>query len=599
MIRVGTSYLPFRRSSFLFQSVRHQMFDFFGQRRLQRQGFSSGQKRRKPATHGWVEALRSGPAACGGLFVLFAAVIAVMTIFLADGEAIFAEKPLKALVVTIVIAASLMVHLYVNLPQTLADNARVLLLQIVIVAHLLLLRLAAYMAVTFAPEGGFLLLVATYGFAPMMISLLMGRNHGTLAAIYASLLGGLMVEKSVGLIFLVFSLIGSFVALYLSHKVRRRGKLMSAGVYVGLAIALLAIGLGEIQLPFLKGGFRGGLAADWEQMGRQCLAALVAGIVTSMLVSGLLPLFEALFHVTTDISWIELTDLNHPLLKRMTIEAPGTYHHSLVVANLAEAAAEAIGANATMARVGAYFHDIGKLKKPQYCIENIGEGENPHDELTPTMSALIIMSHVKDGVDLALKYKLKREVIDVIQEHHGTSLVYFFYHRALKQRLEVEEQVRLKKAHEEDIPEVKEETFRYHGPTPRSRESAIISLADAVESASRSLQKPTPQKIEQLIDEITTARLEDGQLAEAAITFADLTEIRASFCTTLRSMMHNRIAYPKSPPTSSGNLSSVGKEKQTGAEAPASEDGETPQGSSLAAKLKTGVALKSFLHLLT
>lgn len=574
------------------------MFDLFGKKRLQRQGFSCGQKRRKHGSSEWMEELRTGAPACAVLFLLFAAILATLTIYLADSEAIFADKPLKALVVTGVIAASLMVHLYVNLPQTLADNARVLLLQIVIVTHLLLLRFASHLAATFAPQGGFFLLVATYSFAPMMISLLLGRNHGTLAAIYSSLLGGLMVEKSMGLTFLIFSLIGSFVALYLSHKVRRRGKLVSAGVYVGLAVALLALGLGEIGLPFLKGG----TAVAWEQMGRQCLAAIIAGVLCSMLVSGLLPLFESVFHVTTDISWIELTDLNHPLLKQMTIEAPGTYHHSLVVANLAEAAAEAIGANATMARVCSYFHDIGKLKKPQYCIENLGEGENPHDELTPTMSALVIMAHVKDGVDLAIKHKLKREIIDVIREHHGTSLVYYFYHRAMKQRAEVEELVKQKKAHEEDIPEVKEETFRYQGPKPRSRESAIISLADSVESASRSLQKPTPQKIEQLVDEITTARLEDGQLADAAITFADLTEIRASFCITLRSMMHNRIAYPKNLPATATDAAKKEKadpsaEEKSSGDAEEEKEAPAAAGTHLAAKLKAGLAVRSFLHL--
>ena len=169
------------------------------------------------------------------------------------------------------------------------------------------------------------------------------------------------------------------------------------------------------------------------------------------MVSGLLPLFEATFRITTDVSWIEMADLNHPLLKQMTIEAPGTYHHSLVVATLAETAAEAIDASPVMCRVCSYFHDIGKMKKPVYFVENIGDGQNPHDELTPSMSALVVMAHVKDGVDLAIKHKLNPHIVAVIREHHGTSLIKYFYHRALKLRDEMQAAVKEGKAHEEDI----------------------------------------------------------------------------------------------------------------------------------------------------
>ncbi len=229
----------------------------------------------------------------------------------------------------------------------------------------------------------------------------------------------------------------------------------------------------------------------------------------------------------------------------MTLEAPGTYHHSLVVANLSEAAAEAIGARATKCRVCAYFHDIGKLEKPEYFIENIAEGHNPHDDLTPTMSALVIIAHVKNGVDMALKNKLNSEIIDIIEQHHGTSLVYYFYRRALDQQEEMREQAEEGNANEEDIPEVEKKGFRYPGPKPQFKESGIISLADAVESASRSLQKPTPQKIEQTIDEIINTRIRDGQLDECDLTMHELNVIRKSFNQTLRSMMHNRISYPK------------------------------------------------------
>src|SRR5438067_12997786 len=241
---------------------------------------------------------------------------------------------------------------------------------------------------------------------------------------------------------------------------------------------------------------------DWKLIGIQSALAIGNGIVTATIVGGVLPMFEHLFQVTTDISWLEAADLNHPLLRRLTIEAPGTYHHSLVVANLAEAAAEAIGANPTMCRVCSYFHDIGKLVKPEYFTENMRHDRNPHNELAPAMSALIILAHVKEGVDLALKYKLNQKIIDVIQEHHGTSLVSYFYKRALQQQEDARQGGKIMNIREEDIPEVREESFRYSGPKPQTRESGIISLADCIESASRSMEKITPSRIEQLVNDI-------------------------------------------------------------------------------------------------
>ena len=261
--------------------------------------------------------------------------------------------------------------------------------------------------------------------------------------------------------------------------------------------------------------------------------------------SGFLPVLESTFQITTDISWLEAADLNHPLLKRMTIEAPGTYHHSLVVANLAEAAAEAIHANATMARVCAYFHDIGKLVKPEYFTENVAPEQNPHTDLAPTMSALIIIAHVKEGVDLALKYNLKREIIDVIQQHHGTSVIQYFYNRALQQQEDARQGGKIMNIREEDIPEVSEETFRYPGPLPQSKECAIISLADSVESASRSVEKVTPQRVEQMIRDIIEQRVKDGQLDDCELNLRELKTIAASFKSTLLSMLHSRVAYPK------------------------------------------------------
>jgi putative nucleotidyltransferase with HDIG domain len=235
----------------------------------------------------------------------------------------------------------------------------------------------------------------------------------------------------------------------------------------------------------------------------------------------------------------------------MTIEAPGTYHHSLVVANLAEAAAEAIGANPTLCRVCSYFHDVGKLVKPDYFTENMNFERNPHDDLAPTMSALIIIAHVKEGVDLALKHGLNQQVIDVIQQHQGTSLVYYFYKRALQQLDDARAGGKIMKMREDDIPEVPEESFRYGGPKPQTKESAIISLADMVEGASRSLEKPTPQKIEQLVTDLIDQRIADHQLDECELTLRELKIIAERFRFTLMNMMHSRIAYPKEGKTTS------------------------------------------------
>ncbi len=516
------------------------MFHFLSQKRLQNRGFSSGQKRRTLNETAISEMLRSGWQISGLLFALFAALVSFWIIFSSSSGSIFEGNHLQTFVVVTVISATLVVHWHVSLPHTFHQNSRITLILVVILVQLLLVKLSEHIAATFAPEGGFRFLVEPYIFAPIIVSLLVGRRHGTFAVVYSSLFGGMTVPKEEAFPFIIFSMICGFVAIYLTNSVRRRSRLVMAGAYSGVACVLLASTLGLIQWPVFRAD-----PGQWEMVGKQVLSAILVSSFTAVLVSGLLPLIEAAFRITTDVSWIELADLNHPLLKQMTIEAPGTYHHSLVVATLAETAAEAIGASAIMCRVCSYFHDIGKMKKPAYFIENIGDGHNPHDDLTPNMSALIVMAHVKDGVDMAIKHKMNAEIVNVILEHHGNSLIRFFYHRALKQRDEIKKQFEEGKAHEEDIPEVKEESFRYSGPRPRTRESAIISLADTVESASRSLQKPTPKKIDELIDELFKERLNDGQLDDAALTLADLATIKKSFSTTLRSMMHSRIEYPK------------------------------------------------------
>jgi putative nucleotidyltransferase with HDIG domain len=512
------------------------MFDFLRRRRLLKRGLASKKQRRRRTRN---ELLRSLEYAAFVKLIILAAFVAGLAFLIFNGQQ---AEPTKSFVIALLFFATAVAALWINHPATFSQNSHVFLVFGTIFLQLAAIRLVLVLCSEHAfkfltPEMGWLL--APYAFAPLVLSVLLGRNHGLYAAFFVSFWSSVLFVK-IDAPLLVISLISGFTAVYLTLQVRRRSKLIRAGLGVGVAIWLCALCFGLITINFYPPTDN-----DWGMIGIQSALAFGSGIVTAMLVGGALPLLEHLFQVTTDISWLELSDLNHPLLRRMTIEAPGTYHHSLVVANLAESAAEKIGANATMCRVCAYFHDVGKLVKPQYFTENMSFERNPHDDLAPSMSALIIIAHVKEGVDLALKHKLNQQIIDIIQQHHGTSLVYYFYQRALQQQEDARAGGKIMNIREEDIPEVQEESFRYPGPKPQTKESAIVSLADIVESASRSLEKPTPQKVEQLVNELIEERIADGQLDECDLTLGELRMIAERFRFTLMTMLHTRIAYPK------------------------------------------------------
>jgi len=512
------------------------MLDFLKSRRLLRRGLASKKQRRRRTRNELLHSLEQ--ARYVKIFILAAFIAGLAFLIFSSPQ----PEPTKSFVIALLFFATAVAALWINHPKTFAQNSRVFLVFGTIFVQLAAIRLVLALCSqhTFkflTPEMGWLL--APYAFAPLVLSVLLGRNHGLYAAFFVSFWSSVLFGK-IDAPLLVISLISGFTAVYLTLQVRNRGKLIRAGAGVGLAIWLCSLCFGLIVINFYPP-----MDNDWGIIGLQSALALGNGIVTAMLVGGALPVLEHLFQITTDVSWLELSDLNHPLLRRMTIEAPGTYHHSLVVANLAEAAAEKIGANATMCRVCAYFHDVGKLVKPEYFTENMNFERNPHDDLAPSMSALIIIAHVKEGVDLALNHKLNQHVIDIIQQHHGTSLVYYFYQRALQQQQDARAGGKIMNIREEDIPEVQEESFRYPGPKPQTRESAIVSLADIVESASRSLEKPTPQKIEQLVNELIEERIADGQLDECELTLGELRKIAERFRFTLATMLHTRIAYPK------------------------------------------------------
>jgi hypothetical protein len=390
------------------------------------------------------------------------------------------------------------------------------------------------------------LLAIPFGLGPVLASVLLGRTMAIFVSVFSALLLlPIFASLNDDTVFIVTNvtcnLVCGFIAIFLTAEVRKRGDLPRAGLFVGLTTWMLAIAFRKINLLQM---WVEGTALNYQSLAAESIVAIGAPIMMTLIIVGGLPWIESLFHITTRVRWLELADLNHPLLRRMTIEAPGTFQHSLAVANLAEGACEAIGANPAMARVCSYFHDIGKLVKPEYFTENMRHDRNPHDDIAPTMSALIIVAHVKEGISLALEHKLNQDIIDVIREHHGTSLVYYFYKKALDQQQAAHTDGKIAQMHDEELPEVSESSFRYGGPKPRTRESAIVSLADSIESAARSLERVTPQKIEQLITDIIRKRTADGQLDDCDLRFKDLELIAEAFRHTLSSMMHSRVAYP-------------------------------------------------------
>jgi putative nucleotidyltransferase with HDIG domain len=364
--------------------------------------------------------------------------------------------------------------------------------------------------------------------APLLAGVLLGAAAATIVGVWVSYICAILFNNS--LTVLVAGLITTAAAASMAPHARRRTQIIRIGVVVGLAKAAGAIVLLLGHHPPLM-----------PVVVNQVLACLFDGIGSALIVVTILPLIEALFGLTTNITLRELSDLSHPLLQRLAFEAPGTYHHSLMVANLAQAAADTIGANPILARVGAYFHDIGKLTKPGFFTENIQGGENPHDNLAPSMSALLVMAHVKEGLSLAMLHKLPRAVMDIIQQHHGTGLVAYFHHKAGRQ---AEEAAQERPGRANTIT-VDQSPYRYPGPRPVSREASIIMLADAAEAASRSLEKPTPVHVGELIDCLVDNRYEDNQLDESEMTLAELAKVKQAFVLCLTSMLHSRIAYPR------------------------------------------------------
>jgi hypothetical protein len=328
---------------------------------------------------------------------------------------------------------------------------------------------------------------------------------------------------------LLTAMVGTAAAVLALGEINNRSKLIKVGLLAGLGFFLMANALAFWRLEYS--------AAKWWPLLRMSLEYGASGVAAGFVMLGLLPGIERAFGIVTNISLLELCDVNQSALKRLAIEAPGTYAHSLLLGTLAEAAAEAVGANGLLARVGAYFHDIGKVDKPRYFVENFQNQKQPHDNLTPPMSRLVITSHVKDGLEMADRLGLPPPIRNFIAEHHGTTLVEYFFREAQRRHAE-----------EGGAPPV-EADYRYPGPKPRSPETAIVMLADTVEGAARSLKEPTAPKIQATVHEMILKRLLDGQLEESGLTLSDLYKMEEALTKTLASVYHGRVPYPSEEPS--------------------------------------------------
>lgn len=502
------------------------MITWFQRQNLIRKGLSCDRTRRHHEEKDWRDWLETSP-------VLRVLIIALFAILLGAFCHLSSLVFYRTLILASIIYVYGLLLLRFDLPQLFHSNSRLLLVFLCMTINISITRWLSFWSMNQQsvayPQTFFLIPIA---FAPLILTVLMGTRAGLCVVILDGLFDTLFIRERFALL-LVHLLVG-LAGVVCARRVRRRSSLIRAGFVLGAVGFICTAALGEAEVGYMN-----------PLILQQASIAAVAGLLTAMVVNSFLPIVENIFGIITDISWIEMADLNHPLLRRMSVEAPGTFHHSLVLANLAETAADAIGANSTQCRVLAYFHDIGKLNNPEYFTENQGGGPNPHKELSPNMSALIVLSHVKDGVDLAMKHHLKEPIIDVIQQHHGDTLVYYFYKLAQKQAEDAKVGGEILGLRPEDIPEVSENSFRYPGPRPQTKEIALIMLSDAVEGASRSLEKPNAQRLEGLVEDIIQQKIRDHQLDDSGLSLKEIRMVKQRFVFTLKTMLHGRVSYPK------------------------------------------------------
>lgn len=438
-------------------------------------------------------------------------------------------------ILTLIILFAALLYCRITIPETLKSNRRIALTALVIIIHLATIRLILELGDTelFGKTPNALNIIpfaVPLALAPMIIAIMINVSLATIVAALTSTFYALMLGSITS--FLLIALLASLIGIYCCRNIRLRSDIVRAGVFSGICVAISAFFIGSFHHVSLN------------TIILQIIFALISAIITSILIIGIVPLLENLFKFTTNITLLELTDFNHPLLRRLQLEAPGTYHHSILVANLAERAASEIGANSLICRVTSLYHDIGKLIKPEYFVENQAGLANPHLERNPSMSALVIKSHVKEGMALAKQYKLPKIIIDGIEQHHGTTRMKYFYEKALRQVRQT--QLPLTGTDDEisEEGEVEESRFRYDGPLPKTIEIAIVSLADSIQAASLSLKKVNLNNINELIESICNEKCYEHQMDDCPITFHQIKLLKQAFAITLLNMLHSRIEYP-------------------------------------------------------
>ncbi|WP_306461611.1 HD family phosphohydrolase [Alkalicoccobacillus porphyridii] len=399
------------------------------------------------------------------------------------------------------------------------NNSHFLLYLLVFVTVACLMKVTSYTELLGISGIGYAVPVAT---GTMLLTLLLNTRIALFTSVLFAIIGTVLYSEdgasSFNVTFGFYLLVSSLAGALFLNTSNRITRLLRAGFLVS-CINIIAV----LTLLFMKG-----LQNNLFEIGLHVGSAAFSGVAAAVLTIGLLPFFETGFSILSVSKLIELSNPNHPLLRKVLTEAPGTYHHSVVVGNLAEAACEKLGENGLLARVGAYYHDVGKTKRPHFFIENQLKHDNPHDKISPQLSTTIIISHPYDGADLLREHKMPKEIIEIAEQHHGTSLLKYFYHKANQEV-------------EQPLPESQ---FRYPGPKPQNKVACIVAIADSVEAAVRSMQKPTPDKIEALVNKIIKDKLEDGQFDESEITLRELNEIALSMLETLKGTFHQRIEYP-------------------------------------------------------
>lgn len=394
-----------------------------------------------------------------------------------------------------------------NFKDIFRNNKRILLIGVINIISLFLARIIGI---------GFPMLIP-FACAPMLISLLIDYKVSVVVSILNSLL--LCIITGFDIQIFIVALVNAVTGAIFLKKMQQRSDLLYSTFYICIISGIVTLASGML------------ISSDIKDVLIKALMAVIGGVLSGILCLGLSPFLEGTFNEITTLKLLELANPNNELLRKLLITAPGTYHHSMLVANLAEMAAEEVGADSVIVRIGSYFHDIGKIERPYFFAENQMGMENPHNNIEPDVSAMIIISHVKDGIELAKKYKLPEVIIDIIAQHHGTTLVKYFYYT--------------KKNSMENPDQINDNDYKYKGPIPTTKEAGIVMLSDGVEAAVRSIKEPTLDKIKEMIDNIVKDKLETGQLDNCDLTLKDIQRIKESFITVLNGIYHQRIEYPK------------------------------------------------------